>query len=87
MKHFVFTAGHFPENQEAIDNALKVVDILKWQWEMDATVTGIFDGSQITVNKNDGNNTSVCIEDDDLHRLITSCIAFTREMTKLKYKQ
>lgn len=84
MRHFVFCAGHFPENQPAIDNALKAVEILESIWEQNATITGIYDGSKIIINPNDGNNTSICMEDDDLHRLISSCMAFTREMTRIK---
>ena len=87
MRHFVFTTANCPENQQAIDNALHVCNYLERQWDMGADVTGIYDGSKIVVNKDDGNNTSVCIEDDDLYRLISSCMAFAREMTKLKYKQ
>jgi len=86
MKYFVFCAANIPENQAAIANALKAVEILRWEWSMNATVTGIYEGSVINVNPNDGNNTSVCVEDDSQIRLIQSCMAFAREMTELKYK-
>lgn len=86
MRHFVFCAGNFPENQAAIDNALKAAEILRREWIGNACVTGIYDGSEIIINRDDGNNTSVCMEDEDIHRLISSCMDFTREITKLKYK-
>ena len=87
MKHFVFCAANIPENQAAISNALEAVEILRWRWSMNATATGMYEGSEITINPNDGNNTSVCMEDDSQIRLIESCMEFASEITKLKFRQ
>lgn len=85
MRYFVFCAGN-SYNKTAIDNAVKAVEILRCKWVNDATVTGIYDGSEITIDSNDGNNTSIYMEDEDMYRLISSCMAFTRELTKLEFK-
>ena len=84
MKHFVFCAANIPKNEVAIKMAVHTVSILDDYWDMYATVTGIYEGSKFTVNPNDGNNTSICAEDDNIHRLIYSCMAFARENEKLK---
>lgn len=86
MRYFVFCAANIPENELAIKMAVHAVSILDDYWDMNATVNGVYEGSKFTINSNDGNNTSICAEDDDIHRLIYSCMAFTRELTKLKYK-
>ena len=89
MKYWVFTAANIPENEVAIKMAVHTVSILENYWDMNATVTGVYEGSKFTINPNDGNNTSICAEDDDIHRLIYSCMAFARENenSKLKEKQ
>ncbi len=84
MKHFVFTAANIPENELAIKMAVHAVSILDDYWGMNATITGVYEGSKFTINSNDGNNTSICAEDEDTHRLIYSCMAFARENEKLK---
>lgn len=87
LRHFVFTAANIPENELAIKMAVHAVSILNDYWDMDAAVTGIYDGSKFTINSNDGNNTSIYAEDDDVHRLIYSCVDFERVLTRLKYKK
>ena len=86
MKHYVFTAANIPENELAIKIAIHAVYILDDYWDMNAAVNGVYEGSKFIVNPYDGNNTSIYAEDDDIHRLIDSCMAFTREMQKLKHK-
>ena len=87
MKYYVFTAANIPENELTIKMAVHAVSILDDYWDMNATVTGIYEGSKFIINPNDGNNTSICVEDDDIHRLIYSCMAFARENEKLKLKE
>lgn len=87
MKHWVFTAANIPENEVAIKIAIHTVSILDDYWDMNACATGIYEGSKFTINPDDGNNTSICAEDDDIHRLIYSCMAFARENEKLKLKE
>lgn len=87
LKHFVFTAGNFPENQKAIDNAINTTHLLESRWEMNAECTGYYDGSTIVINTNDGNNTSICMKDDNLFRLINSCMEFARELEKMNKQQ
>ena len=87
MKYWVFCAANIPENEVAIKMAVHTVSILDDYWDMNATVTGIYEGSKFTINPNDGNNTSICAEDGVIHRLIYSCMAFARENEKLKLKE
>ena len=87
MKHFVFCAANIPENELEIMRAIQAISTLDDYWDMNATITGVYEGSEFTVNSNDGNNTSIYVEDDDIHRLIYSCMEFAREMTKLKLRQ
>jgi hypothetical protein len=84
MKYFVFCAANIPKNEIAIKIAVHTVSILDDYWDMNATVTDIYEGSKFTINFNDGNNTSICAEDDNIHRLVYSCMAFARENEKLK---
>lgn len=86
MKHYVFTAANIPENEWAIKTAIHAVYNLDDYWDMNATVNGVYEGSKFTINSYDGNNTSIYAKDDDIHRLINSCMAFTREMQKLKHR-
>lgn len=86
MKHWVFTAANIPENKTAIKMAVHAVSILDDYWDMNATVTGVYEGSLFLIDTDDGNNTSICAVDDDIHRLIYSCMAFARENEKLKLK-
>ena len=67
--------------------AVHAVSILDDYWDMNDTVTGVYEGSKFTINPNDGNNTSIYVEDDDIHRLIYSCMTFARENEKLKLKE
>lgn len=87
MRHFVFTAANIPENEDAIKRALHAVSSLEWYYDMNATVTGVYEGSKFIINHNDGNNTSVCVEDDDTWQLIETCMDFARENERLKEKQ
>ena len=87
MKYWVFCAANIPENEAAIKMAVHTVSILDDHWNMNATVTGVYEGSKFSINPNDGGNTSICAEDDDTYRLIYSCMAFARENEKLKQKQ
>ena len=87
MKYWVFCAANIPKNKSAIKMAVHTVSILEDYWDMNATVIGVYEGSKFTINSNDGNNTSICAEDDDIHRLIYSCMAFARENEKLKLKK
>jgi len=85
MKHCVFCAGWLPCNEVAILRAKKAVDNLMLQWECNADVHGVYEGSKFTINENDGNNISIWAEDEDLHRLIFSCMQFAYEMSRLKH--
>ena len=84
MKHYVFTAANIPENEVAIKMAVYTVSIIDDYWDMNAVVTGVYEGSKFTINSDDGGNTSICAEDDDIPRLIYSCMMFARENEKLK---
>ena len=70
MKHWVFCAANIPKNEIAIKIAVYTVSILDYYWDMNATVTSVYEGSKFTINSNDGNITSICAEDEDIHRLI-----------------
>jgi len=87
MKHYVFCAANIPKNELAIKMAVHTVSILNDYWDMNACVTGEYEGSKFTINSNDGNNTSIYAEDDDIHRLIYSCMAFARKNERLKLKE
>ena len=87
MKYWVFCAANIPKNEVAIKMAVHTVSILDDYWYMNACATGVYEGSKFTINSNDGGNTSIYAEDDDIHRLIYSCMAFARENEKLKLKE
>ena len=84
MKYWVFCAANIPENGIAIKMAVHTVSILNDYWDMNAAVTGVYEGSKFSINSDDGNNIYIYAEDDDIHRLIYSCMAFARENEKLK---
>ena len=84
MRHFVFTAANCKENNAAIKRAKQVVENLEWHYEMNATCTGVYEGSTFKINPKDGNNTSVCVEDNDMYRLIETCMDFAREQERLR---
>lgn len=80
MKHYVYCAGNFPENKDSIDSALKAVHYLESVWEMNADTHGIYEGSKFIITKPTelNNNYEIYAEDEDIHRLISSCMAFAR---------
>lgn len=82
-RHYVFCAGNMPENQSAINNARKAVEILRWHWTMNATCTGVYEGPKFTINPDDGGNTEILAEADSLITLIDGCMAFAREVERL----
>lgn len=82
-KHWVFCAGNMPENKDAIANACKAVEILKWRWTMNATCTGAYEGPKFTIDPDDGGNTEILAESDDLMTLINGCMSFAREVERL----
>lgn len=85
-KHWVFCAGNMPENQSAIDNARKAVKILESHWLMNADCTGVYEGPKFTIYPDDGGNTEILAESDDLMTLISGCMAFAREVERLRQK-
>ena len=87
MKYWVFCAANIPKNEMAIKMAVHTVSILDDYWDMNACTTGVYEGSKFTINSNDGDNTSIYAEDDDINRLIYTCMAFARENEKLKLKE
>lgn len=82
-KHWVFCAGNMQENQCAIDNARKAVEILKWRWTMNATCTCAYEGPKFTIYSNDGGNTEILAESDSLITLVNGCMEFAREVERL----
>lgn len=82
-KHYVFCAANTAENQRAIDNARKAVEILKWRWTMNATCTGEYEGPKFSIDPDDGGNTEILAESDSLMTLIDGCMAFAREVERL----
>ena len=85
MKYCVFCAANIDENKESISIALQALDSLKLMWELNADATGVYEGSQFIVNSNDGGNTSIWAEDEDIHRLIYSCMSFASKGVRLIY--
>ena len=85
-KHWVFCAGNMSENQEAITNACKAVEILKWHWTMNADCTGVYEGPKFTIYPDDGGNTEILAESDSLIDLINGCMAFAREVERLRQR-
>jgi hypothetical protein len=84
-KHWVFGAANdMPENQDAIANACKAVKHLEAFWVMNATCTGVYEGPKFTIYPDDGGNTEILAESDDLTTLIDGCMAFAREVERLK---
>ena len=86
MKHYVFSAANIPNNKEAIERALDTVTNLEWLYDMNATATGVYEGSDFIVNHDDGGNTSIYAEDSSDYQIIESCMDFAREYERLKYK-
>ena len=85
MKHCVFCAANIDKNKESISIALQALDSLKLMWELNADATGVYEGSDFTIDYNDGNNTSIWAEDEDIHRLIYSCMSFAFDRARLIY--
>lgn len=85
MKHCVFCAGWLPCNEVAILRAKKAVSNLELVWALNADVHGVYEGSKFTINENDGNNISIWAEDDDLSRLIETCMQFAYEKSRLNH--
>lgn len=84
MKYYVFTAANIEENNAAIKRAKETVKNLKFNYSMDADVTGRYEGSTFMINPKDGDNTSICVEDNDIHCLIKTCMDFAREQERLR---
>ena len=85
-KHWVFCAGNMLENRDAITNAYKAVEILKWRWTMNATCTGVYEGPNFTIYPDDGGNTEILAESDSLITLVDGCMAFAREVERLRQR-
>lgn len=86
-KHWVFGAGNMPENQDAIANARRAVKNLEQHWLMNADCTGVYEGSKFTIYPDNGGNTEILAESDDLMTLIDGCMAFAREAERLKSQE
>lgn len=84
MKYYVFTAANIKENKAAIERAKKTVKNLKFDYSINADITGRYEGSTFMINPKDGNNTSICVEDDNINCLIRTCMDFAREQEKLR---
>ena len=80
-KHWVFGAGKFPENEEVIKKAEKVVKNLKDFWEMNATVHGHYEGPEFVIYDEE-RNVEIQAVSNDLRTLINGCMAFAREMAR-----
>ena len=74
IRHYVFTAAIIDEQLTIINNAKRALEALKNIWEMNATCTGCYEGSKSNTIENDGGNFSIYFEDDDINRLINSCM-------------
>lgn len=85
-KHFVFCAGNMPENERAIDNARRAVESLESYWAMNATCTGVYEGPKFTIDPDDRGNTEILAESDDLRTLVSGCMAFAREVERLRQR-
>lgn len=73
-----------PENQCAINNARKAVKNLESHWLINADCTGVYEGPKFTIDPDDGGNTEILAESDSLITLIDGCMAFAREIERLK---
>lgn len=89
IRHYVFGAALCEENEKFIKIAKKALEIVKNDWEQVAWITGYYNGSESGVNENDGGNYSIYFEDDanNIDKLISSCMSFQREYTKLEMKE
>lgn len=78
MKYCVFCAGHLSCNTKAIKAALDVIQYLNLKWDLDADCVGSYSGPEkVTINENDGNNTSIWFEDSNINKLIECCSVFS----------
>ena len=84
MKYYVFTAANIEENKVAIKRAKQVVKNLERDYTINADITGIYEGSTFEINLKDENNTSICVEDNDILQLIKTCMDFAREEERLR---
>lgn len=87
IRHYVFGAAICEENKKSIKNAKKALEIVENDWEQIAWITGYYNGSKSGINENDEGNYSIYFEDDDIGQLISSCMSFQREYTKLEIKE
>jgi len=80
-KHYVYTAGLFPENEKSNANAKKAVEILEDIWEMNADIHGHYEGPNFVIKE--GDNLEIYAESDSLLTLIDGCMAFARRKALL----
>ena len=85
MKYCVYCAAYCPDNEESINCALKAKENIEFMWDLNADATYCYEGSDITVNEHDGNNISIWVEDENIYRLLYSCMAFAYELERLKH--
>ncbi len=85
-RHYVFCAANIAENMHAIDNACRAARDLDHYWSINASCTGVYEGPKFSVNPNDGGNTEILAESDSLITLIEGCMAFAREVERLRQR-
>lgn len=86
IRHYVFCAAITEDQLQHINNAKRALISLKDIWSMNATCTGIYEGSKSNTIENDGGNFTIYFEDDDIHRLISSCMSWQYYYDKFNKK-
>lgn len=81
MKYYVFSAAEkVDKNKPSIEAAKKAKETLENYWDMNACTTGIYEGSTL-IEGTDTGNYFIYAEDEDIYRLIYTCMQFAREHT------
>ncbi len=84
-KHYVYSAGLFPQNEKSIANAKKAVELLEEMWEMNADIHGHYEGPNFVIEEGK-DNIEIYAESGSLLTLIDGCMAFAREKAYLDMK-
>lgn len=83
MKHCVFCCSN--EYKQSIDKAKNVKDMLSLVWMLEHDCIMMSYHSKFSVNE-DGFNTEIYLENDNVTTLINDAMAFARELENLKVR-
>lgn len=82
MKHYVFCCINDPKYAHVVEQAIIAANNLHVKFATENDNVECKYHSDITINREDGHNTSICFENNDISQLITDCMRWAREWDK-----